>query len=162
MEKSKRKNGELNTKRYWQIFGILAIILLVMVRFPVRIWLSETLDDILIFGIVSLGCLYMAIHIYRQSKWQFKRLMMVILLCVTLSGWQVFDLAVIREINRVPVLVFGVWSDNTPDYFGFAWYAPRFPNDDIICHSIYEKYMGNYQIAITIEITHTTWFACGG
>src|SRR5687768_10720040 len=123
MEKAKRKNGELNAKRYWQIFGILAIVLLVMVRFPVRVWLSQTLDDMLLFGILSLGCLYTAIHIYRRSKWQFRRLIAVILLCATLSGWQV---SVLRN-KDVSSVVFAGYSDRN---MGFAWYSPHFPRSD--------------------------------
>jgi hypothetical protein len=161
VEKSKRKNGELNSKRYWQIFGTLAIILLVMLRFPVRVWLSETLDDILIFGTLSLGCLYTAIHVYRHSKWQFRRLIAVILLCATLSAWQVLDLGVLRY-TYVRIVEFGYYGEDIPDYFGYAWYIPRFPNDDIMCHSIFERYIGSYHIAITTEIKHVPWFACGG
>jgi hypothetical protein len=161
VEKSKRKNGELDTKRYWQIFGTLAIVLLIMVRFPVRVWLIETLDDILIFGILSLGCLYTALRVYRQRRWQSWRLMAVILLCAALSGWQVFDLAVLRLDSGIVSLSFG-WGRDVPDYIGRGWYNPRFPNEDIYCHSIYEGYFGNGYIAITTDIQHTTWYACGG
>jgi hypothetical protein len=142
MEKSKRKNGELNAKRYWQIFGILAIILLVMVRYPVRVWLSQTLDDMLIFGILSLGCLYTAIHIYRRSKWQFRRLIAVILLCAVLSAWQV---SILKNGNVTNVIFAGYGNPN----IGFAWYITPLTNGYDIC--IYEKYFGNEQIAVAFE-----------
>jgi hypothetical protein len=135
-----------------------------MVKFPLRIDLRELFYDTLFYGTISLICIDQAIQAYRRFGKVGYRLITVILLCSLLSGWQILDLYVLRTGSPPSVLGFGnLMSPNFTDNDGLAWYGLRFPNEDILCHSLFERYYGNYVIAITVEIRRdATWFACGG
>lgn len=164
MEIIQQKTGVINKRPYWRFFLPLSLFLTLMVKFPLRIVLNELFYDALFYGAISLGCIATAIQIAQRVGKYGYRLIIVILLCSVLSGWQIFDLFILRTGRPPSVLVFGsVGSPNFSDQDGLAWYGLRFPNDNIMCHSLYERYFGNYLIAITLEIDRgATWFACGG
>jgi len=150
VEKSKRKNPD-NIRRYWYVFLPLMIVLAVMTYFPLRIDLTESLYDSIFYGAISLACLSMAIHVYRRFFIRSRRLIAVILLCSLLSGWQVFDLTVLRKQSWGPL----------PGYI--IYYAPRFPDATILCHNYTETYIGNRYIAVIDKINReASWYACGG
>jgi hypothetical protein len=159
MDATKCKYKEPNIKRYWLIYIPLTIAMLLLWRFPLRILLRETSSDLLFYSSLSFAFLLSAFNVYRLSKWKFRGLISVILLCVGLSAWQVFDLAIVRA--EVPSISFENYG-NSPDGFGRVWYNVRMKNDAIDCHSIFEKVIGNMYIAIAIETQHTRWYACGG
>jgi hypothetical protein len=141
----------------------LAFVLALLVKFPLRIDLHELDHDVLFYGTITLFCVVTAAHVYRRSGRHGYRLIAVFLLCSMLSGWQIFDLLVLRE-GSPSVIYFGneMGSGNN-DYEGGAWYNLRYPNEEIMCNSLIEKYFGNYTIAITTSINRdATWFACGG
>lgn len=146
---SKRKNPD-NIRPYWYVFLPLMIVLAIMVYFPLRIALDELLLDTIFYGAIMLACIISAIHVYRRFRKRGRRLVGVILLCVLLSGWQAVDLAILRT---------GGWTG----WMDKAHYSPRFSDDEIVCHSISEKGVGNKLIAIAYEINrYDSWPACGG
>jgi hypothetical protein len=162
MDKGKRKTSEFNSRRYWRIFLPLGIILLLCVRFPIRITLPDLYDDILLYGAISLISLLVAIRIYHRSKWAYRQLLVVILLCAVLSGWQVIDLGVLRFQTSGAYCFCDLYNGYKSSFMGFAWYEPRFRNPEIMCHSIREHFIGNEYLAITTETRHVPWYACGG
>lgn len=162
MEKTKRKNAEFNPVHFWRIFLPLVIILLLCLRFPIRITLPDLYDDILLYGSISLASFLTGVWIYRRTKWVYRRLLALIFLCGVLAGWQVVDLGVLRLQDDNGYCFCWMVSGNSESYIGGAWYVPRFKNPDILCHGIYERFIGNSYIAITTETQHTPWYACGG
>jgi hypothetical protein len=147
---------------YWHFFLPLAIILILMVKFPLRIDLRESFLDVVFYGTISLFCSITAIQVYRRFGKQGFRLIAVILLSVILSIWQIVDVAILR-LEGSPAHSFAGTNPFEPIHDGFAWYSLRFPRDDILCHSIFERYIGNGFIAIAYDINRdATWFACGG
>lgn len=155
-ETTKHKNDVINQRRYWYFFLPLTLFLALMVKFPLRFILQESLFDILFYGVIALDCIITIVRIYRRFGKCVWHLMAVVFLCCVLSGWQVFDLAVLRY-NGSQASGFG------DDREGFQYYKFRFPNKDILCHTLYERYWGNKYIMITVEINReATWFACGG
>jgi hypothetical protein len=161
MGETKSNNEAANLRRYWRFFLPLTLILVLMVRFPLRIDLRESFYDTLFYGTISLICIVTAIRVYRRSSTHGLRLIVVILLCSVLSGWQIFDLVILRYEGS-PAHVFASTSDAfEPLHHGWAWYNLRFPNHP--CQSLFESYFGNHLIAITLEIKRdATWFSCGG
>jgi hypothetical protein len=163
MEETSDKNSKTNLGRYWRFFLPLTLFLLLMVKFPLRIDLREAFFDSLFYGTISLLCVLTAIRVYRRFGKFGLRLITVILLCSALSGWQIFDLVILRYEGS-PAHTFHS-SSNTFEPFehGWMWYKLRFPSDEILCHSLFERYFGNHLIAITLEIKRdASWFACGG
>src|SRR5687767_12975410 len=92
MEEIKGENGVTNLRRYWRFFLPLTFILILMVNFPLRIDLRESFCDALFYGTISLICIATAIRVYRRFGQDGLRLIVVILLCSILSGWQIFDM----------------------------------------------------------------------
>lgn len=164
VDSGKTKNDRNTFRRYWRIFIPLAVLLVLMAEFPLRIDVRELFYDTLFYGAISLLCIAAAFRVFHRVGKVGYRLIAVIMLCALLSGWQIFDLYVVRTGSSPSVYGFGdTMSPNFTDYDGLAWYGLRFPNDDIMCHSLYEQYYGNDMIAITVEISRdATWFACGG
>jgi hypothetical protein len=163
MEKIKSKNDIVDLRHYWRFFITLTLGLALMVKFPLRIELSESFWDTVYYGTISLSCLITAIRVYRRYSKHSFRLIAVILLSCGLASWQIVDVAILR-LEGSPAHTFAS-SANVfePIHAGFAWYNPRFPSDDILCHSIFERYIGNNFIAIAYDIDrNATWFACGG
>lgn len=155
MEKTKRKNPD-NIRPYWYVFLPLMIVLAIMVYFPLRIALDELLLDTIFYGAIMLTCIMSAIHVNRRFHKQGRRLVVVILLCVFLSGWQVFDLIILRTGGQ------SGWIDK-------IHYGLRFPDDTIYgCNSVSERfigyrYIGNGLIAIAYDINwKDSWPNCGG
>ena len=150
MEKSKRKIHD-NIRPYWYVFLPLMIALAIMIYFPLRIALDELLLDTIFYGTIMLACIISAIHVYRRFRKRSRRLVVIILLCVFLSGWQVFDLNILRGAYLSPQM------GNT------IYYSVRFTNDEIICHNYTEQYIGNDIIALVYDIDrNASWFRCGG
>jgi hypothetical protein len=162
-EEIKGKNSVTNLRRYWRCFLPLTLILILMVNFPLRIDLRESFWDAVFYGIISLICILTAIQVYRRFGKGGLRLIAVILLCSVLAGWQIFDMVVLR-LSGSPAHSFASSSSPLePLHDGWAWYNLRFPSDEIMCHSLVERYFGNHLIAITYEIKRdVSWFACGG
>lgn len=161
MEKSKRKRGEISLRTYWRIFLPLLIVLIVFLKFPLRIAYYDLVDDIVLYGALSLICMFSALRIYRRFHNEARRRTFIVLLCAILSGVHVFDLAILRAGTGGVYARPGTAYPEKP-FYGFAWYVPRFSNDAIMCHSIYEEHWGTSLISIATKIKHTSWFACGG
>jgi hypothetical protein len=164
VDKTKRKNNPDSLRRYWYVFFPLMIVLALMVKFPLRIDLRESFYDALFYGIVCLACVVFAIRVYQRFGKRAYRLIAMILLCSILSGWQIFDLYVLRT-----GLVVLDWGPNSAmiggleDHEGGATYNVRFRNKNIMCHVLDERYWGHYLLAITIDIKRDSTFgACGG
>jgi hypothetical protein len=141
MDAAKRKNSELNIKRYWLIYIPITIIMLLSLRFPLRIFLTETLSDVIFYGALSYGFFRSAYHVYRLSKWKFRPLLAVIIFCSALSAWHVFDLAVLREIDLDAFIQFN-------GYYGYGTTHHRFSRSELGCELVAEGYIGNIYIAI--------------
>jgi hypothetical protein len=159
MEKVKRKTSELNSRRYWLIFLPLAIVLLICLRFPIRITLPDLTDDILLYGSISLVSLLVALRIYVRSKWAYRRLLAVVLLCSALAGWQLIDLGVLRA-PRSGTFCYDVGYQDS--YIGYAYYSSTFKIPESHSHFLLEYFIGNDYIAIAYEVQHPTWWPCGG
>lgn len=162
-EEVKHKQDADRLGCYWRFILPLCLILAFMVIFPLRIALPGLECDVIFNGSISLICAALAIRVYQRFGGRRYRLISVLLLCFMLSGWQVFDLLVLRTGSP------GVWgfgpgmSQSFTDYDGLAWYELRFPNEEIMCNSLFEQYWGNQILAITVRINRdATWFACGG
>lgn len=160
-----RETSSNELSRFWWILITLLIFLALMVKFPLRIFIGESLFDSLFYGPISLMCVVFAQRIYSRFGDNSHRLLLLLLLCSLLAGWQVFDLIGLRYESS-SVHGFGPeMSTYFTEYDGLAWYNPRFQNNRHICDVgfIYERYYGNKTIAITVEIRRgATWFACGG
>lgn len=150
MDKTKRKNNPDSLRRYWYVFFPLMIILSLMIYFPLRIALDELLYDTIFYSAILLICIVSAIRIYLRFRKRSRQLVFVILLCVLLSGWQVFDLAILRTGHQSSLIA------NT-------YYELRFRNDAILCHELSERHIGNDVIAIAYDIDReASWPVCGG
>jgi hypothetical protein len=84
----KRKNDEAIPRRYWWIFSILALVLLIGLRFPVRILTIWTLNP-LTYVLLVIGCLMTLGYILKRYGWK-RQLVTLIIVCSILSGWQTF------------------------------------------------------------------------
>jgi hypothetical protein len=158
IEKSKRKNGGINLRRYWIFFVPFTLFMALMVKHPLRFGVSDLRDDAILYGIISLVCMAIAVRIYRFAGKQSHRLIAVILLCAVFAGWQPFDIFVLRSSTSSSVTGFGVQMRES-----IAWYNPRFRDNSICGHSVAERLFGNAYIALTLEIDREAiWFACGG
>jgi hypothetical protein len=84
-EKSKHKNDEPIPRRYWWIFSILALVLLIGLRFPVQIlyWWEVNL---FLYRLIAVGCLVATFQFIRRYRWQ-HILVVVMLVCTVLAGW---------------------------------------------------------------------------
>jgi hypothetical protein len=161
LEKSKRKHGDINLRRYWRFFVPFTLFMALMVKHPLRFGIGELGDDGIFYGVIALICLVTAMHIHRLAGKQARRLIAVILLCAMFAGWQTFDLLILRDNGSFGG--FGsYWSSSLADYEGFAWYRPRFRDGSILCHMVFERYFGNDTASITLEINRdATWYSCG-
>jgi hypothetical protein len=84
-------------------------------------------------------------------------------MCSLLSGWQIFDLVILRYEGSPAHSYASASNEFEPFNYGWIWYNLRFRSPEIMCHSLYERYFGNHLIAIIIEIKRdASWFACGG
>jgi hypothetical protein len=87
-DKPKRKNDQPIPRRYWWIFGTLAILLLINLRFPVKIIVSNHLNT-LPYLIVMLVCIVVLIDFIRRFHWK-QAVTIVIALCILLGGFNIF------------------------------------------------------------------------
>jgi hypothetical protein len=163
LEETRHKNRASDLRSYWRYSLLLTVFLALMIKFPLRFYMGKSLHNALFYGTISLACIAAAVRVSRRFGKRNSLLIAIILLCAVLSGWQIFDLLILRTGNPS---VYGFGSSMSPnfaDHDGVAWYGLRFPNEDIMCHSLSERYFGNYLIAITLKINReATWFACGG
>ncbi|MCA0457186.1 MAG: hypothetical protein LCI00_24655 [Chloroflexi bacterium] len=157
------KNEKPNLHRYWRFWIPAAVILALMVKFPLRIDLRESTLDGLFYGSISFGCLVMMVRVYWRFGNDAHRLMAIILLCALLSSWQVIDMMILREEGPSAHTYASSSNIFEPLHDGWAWYNLRFPDRNIMCHSLFEQYVGNHILAIAYNINReATWFACGG
>jgi len=98
MANMKRKNDQAIPRRYWWIFGTLAILLLIGLRFPVRILTNWTLNPLMYVLLVT-GCLITLGYILNRYGWK-RQIVALILVCSILSGWQVFVSARQGDLNN--------------------------------------------------------------
>src|SRR5688572_27968772 len=110
MEKTKRKNGDINLRRYWFIFLPLMLFMALMVKHPLRFGIGELRDDGILYGVIALLCVAVAIRVYRRAGKYSCRLIAVILLCAIFAGWQPFDIFVLRLRTHSPAYGFGLES----------------------------------------------------
>ena len=150
-------------RRYWHFWLPITVLFALMIKFPLRINQRESLLDTLFYGSIVIECLITAVRVYKRFGKRGHRLIAVILLCAMLSGWQIFDLDILR-LEGPSAYAFSATSGIfEPLHDGWAWYNLRFPNPNIMCNALFEQYFGNNFIAITYEINRdATWFACGG
>lgn len=167
--KTKRKNDDRHQRYYWLIFTLLTCLLIANLKFPLRPFLWAGLfGSVIFYAIVSYKCVRLAKRMYNQFGKHSRSLVTVILLCAILSGWQVFDLTILRKniFSRASgsIRVGGTPAEyeHIKDYVWWDWYSPRFPDENIMCHMIYEETFGNGLIAIAIKIDHRPWYVCGG
>jgi hypothetical protein len=118
---------------------LLALLLAVMVRFPLRFGIGEV-----IYGTLCVFCLAKIVQVLLLAGKSAYRLAALILLCALLSGWQVFDLHVLR--TGAPPSI----QSN-----GIAFYEVRFPQHPQY-QCLFERYYGHRIIAITVETNRTT------
>lgn len=128
------QNDKPNLRRYWYFWIPTAIFLAIMVKFPLRFVIGESLFDIVFYGAIAVDCVVTVIRVYRRFGNRALRVISLILLCFVLSGWQVFDLAVLRYQGS-PASGFSSFFGKN-EFEGMAWYNLRFRRDDIMCHSL--------------------------
>jgi hypothetical protein len=163
LEEIRHKNRASDLRSYWRYSLLLTMFLALMVKFPLRFHTRYSLPDVLFYGTISLACMAAAIRVYRRFGKDNRRLFAVILLCVMLCGWQIFDLVVLRYEGSPAYSFAALSSPFEPPTEGWVWYNLRFRDSNIMCHSLYERVFGNYYFAITLEINReASWFACGG
>ena len=92
----KTQESDNPLRRYWRAFIPLMILLNLMVYFPLRIHQRESFLDALFYGSISLLCIAAAIRVYRRFGKRNRVLIIVILVCAVLSGWQIFDMTILR------------------------------------------------------------------
>src|SRR5689334_20918151 len=143
MEKTKHKNDPNNLRHYWRFLIPLGILLALMVKFPLRIDLRESFWDAMFYGAISLICIAIAIRVYRHLGKHGYRLIAATLLCSALSGWQIVDMTILRYEGPSAHSYAGLANAFEPLHDGFAWYNLRFPSDNIMCHTLFERYIGN-------------------
>jgi hypothetical protein len=83
-EKPKRKNDEPIPRRYWWIFGILTLVMLIGLRFPVRITASFTLN-LLLYVLIVLACFLAMIRFIQRFRWK-HAVVFLMLICIVLTG----------------------------------------------------------------------------
>lgn len=163
LDSGKTKNDGDTLRRYWRIFIPLTVILVLMVRFPLRIDLREAFWDAVFYGTISLTCIATAIYIYRRFGKRIYRLIAVMLLCSILSGWQIIDMTILRYDRPFGYSFAGLANIFEPLHKGETYYSLHFPRDDIVCHILIERYIGNNFMAIVYSTDrYASWGACGG
>lgn len=90
-DKPKRKNDDPIPRRYWWIFGTLALVLLIGLRFPVRLKASYDFN-VMFYSLIGLGCILTTTHFVRRYHWQ-RNIVIVMLGCVILIGFNTKDMA---------------------------------------------------------------------
>jgi hypothetical protein len=85
-DKAKRKNDDPIPRRYWWIFGTLATMLLIGLRYPIRILTIWSLNPI-IYAMLAISSLLAAGYVMRRYGWK-QQIVAVMILCSLLSGWQ--------------------------------------------------------------------------
>ena len=83
-DKPKRKNDQPIPRRYWWIFGILAIVLLIGLRFPVRILYWWALNPIG-YALLTMAC-FIAMIRFVQNFHSKRILVLLIVGCFLLSS----------------------------------------------------------------------------
>jgi hypothetical protein len=83
-DKPKRKNDQPIPRCYWWIFGILAIVLLIGLRFPVRLWASYEVN-FLLYVLIAVACSLATIQFIKRFRWRHK-IVIVLLTCFVLTG----------------------------------------------------------------------------
>lgn len=150
--------------RLWCIVVPLLVLLFIFLRYPLRIDTGELDHDIQFYGAITLITGLCAFALFRRYRRSVGRLMIALLICALLSGWQVFDLMILH--NGGP-MVDRFWPDEElrelPLDQGWNWFNVRFKRGDVQCHTMWERYYGSRNFAITIEMDrNATWLACGG
>ena len=98
--KSKRKHEIVNLIPYWRILLPLTIVLIIGIRFPVRILLRWELNFLLYGGIV-LGCLMILFKLWRFRDAS-RIIMSLVLLCGILASVQL-GYSIIRQPHTYPL-----------------------------------------------------------
>ena len=97
-DKPKRKNDQPIPRRYWWIFGTLALVLLIGLRFPVRVWASYEVNSLL-YVLIFVSCILGTIHFIQRFRWRHK-IVIVMLTCIVLTGLN------IRNMGYMPLPVY--------------------------------------------------------
>jgi hypothetical protein len=163
MDAATPQHESTSLRRYWLVFLPTAFVLALMVRFPLQIALEESFLDALYYGGIVLVCIAAAIRAHRRFSKRARRLIALILLCSLLSGWQVFDMVILRQEGPFASSFTYPLTPLEPLQEQWASYNVRFPNPAIVCHIRVERYFGNSILAITLEIKRdATYAVCGG
>lgn len=152
----------------WLIF----LPLLLFFKFPLRIFIYELVWDVVFYTVLTVVCAVAAYTFHRAYQRRARWLVGLILLCMMLSSWQVFDLGFLRiheqeDEGRVTIIR---WAEDHmfgEYYLGYAWYPTRFltyqnlPSQET-CYDFYtEQLVGRPDIAFVISFRAMPWFACG-
>jgi hypothetical protein len=163
MDETKSHNNKDSMRCYWRFLIPFTTLLIVMVKFPVRIGLQEAFWDSVFYGTLSLICVATAVRAYRRFGSRSYRLAAVALLCSVLAGWQVVDMAILRVEGPFAHTFASTGGVFEPIHDGWASYNLRFPSHTIMCHILSESYIGNNVIAIAYDIRRDAAYgACGG
>jgi hypothetical protein len=150
----KRKNSELNANRYWLIYIPITVIMFLSLRFPLRIMLEETLSDVLFYTALTLGFLLSMANVYRLSRWEFKRLLVIILFCASLSSWQIVELTLLRKMEVLSILPYYAYINaDTPHW---VIYARPEQSDGVRCYGVWEEVLGNKYIAVAVRVYYNS------
>jgi hypothetical protein len=84
MANMKRKNDEPIPRRYWWIFGTLAILLLIGLRYPIRLWTWYELN-FLFYLLIGVAFSIALVRFIRRFHWR-HGVAILILTCVVLTG----------------------------------------------------------------------------
>ena len=105
-EKAKRKNDDPIPRHYRWIFGMLAIVLLISLRFPIQILYRWELNPLL-YALITFGCFVSLLYFILRHHWK-RRVVALVLICMLLSGLHtmVYNLINALSMSDRPCLVF--------------------------------------------------------
>jgi hypothetical protein len=83
-DKPKRKNDQPIPRRYWWIFGMIAVLLWI---YPTRI-LTHWWVNPIIYAVITVGLLIATFGLLRRYSWK-RPFFVLVALCVVLASWQV-------------------------------------------------------------------------
>ena len=91
-EKPKRKNAPPTPKAYWWIFGTLALILLIGLRYPIVFTTSEAINGLMYF-LIAVTCGLTLVHFVRRYHWK-RIIVIVMVLSILLTGINFMNLPI--------------------------------------------------------------------
>jgi hypothetical protein len=122
------KHTKINQRRYWCFFLPLAVILGLIVKFPLRFILQESLSDMLFYGSIALACIAIGIRVYRQFGRRGRSLIrccldgryLIWVFCVMINHWLLALVLIPQGINILNC-AFQIKTSCVTSYWNVIW-----------------------------------------